>query len=92
MSNGHDGPGGHWTDGLVRLRACGDAVDWAKGFGSLDAAWAACDRGDWMLWLAGRVSGAPGGDARRTLVLAACGCACGKYFLETTHAEPRKEW
>jgi hypothetical protein len=65
----------HWTDDLTRLLACNDAVAWAKGYDSLDAAWAACERGDWMLWLADRVSGEPGSPLRRKLVLAACDCA-----------------
>ena len=65
----------NWTDDLWRLGACGDAVAWAAGFPDLGAAWAACERGDWMLWLAGRVSDKPMSDARRPLVLAACECA-----------------
>lgn len=44
----------HWTDDLVRLQACDDAVEWARGYDTMDAAWAACERGDWMLWLACR--------------------------------------
>ena len=64
-----------WTDALTALRACDDAVAWAESFASLDAAWSACERGDWMLWLLGRVSGAPESDARKALVLCACACA-----------------
>jgi hypothetical protein len=41
----------HWTDRLIELGATCEAVPWAKGYDSLDAAWAACERGDWMLWL-----------------------------------------
>jgi hypothetical protein len=66
---------GHWTDALHGLNACRGAIDWAGGYDSLAAAWAACERGDWMLWLAGRVAGPPGDDTRRPLVLAACACA-----------------
>lgn len=66
---------GHWTDDLVRLGACPPAVEWAKDYASLDEAWAVCDRGDWMLWLAGCVGGGSGSDTRRQLTLAACGCA-----------------
>jgi hypothetical protein len=65
----------HWTHALHDLDACDDALAWAEGYDSLDAAWAACERGDWMLWLAGRVAGPPGDDTRRPLVLAACACA-----------------
>jgi hypothetical protein len=64
-----------WTDALAELRACEEAVTWAKGYGSLDAAWAACERGDWMLWLAGRLGGPPESGQRKTLVLCACACA-----------------
>jgi len=65
----------HWTDALARLGACSEAVEWALGYASLSEAWAACERGDRMLWLAGRVSGEVGSPERRRLTLAACGCA-----------------
>jgi hypothetical protein len=66
----------HWTDALVALDACDEAVEWAHGYDSLEAAWADCQRGDWMLWLAGHCAGdQPYSDARRPLVLAACACA-----------------
>ena len=35
---------------LIRLDACEEARDWAKGK-SLKTAWAKCERGDWMTWL-----------------------------------------
>jgi len=38
-------------------------------------AWATCERGDWMLWLLGKLSGPPGSDSRKQLVLIACDCA-----------------
>ena len=44
--------GMHWTDELVRLGACGGAVEWAKQFPDLQSAWDACERGAWMLWYA----------------------------------------
>lgn len=65
----------HWTDGLVSLGACNEAVRWAGGYDSLAEAWQRCQRGDHMLWLAGRLAGPPGDDSRRPLVLAACECA-----------------
>ena len=65
----------HWTEKLVELKACPDAVKWATAYPTLEAAWAACDRGDWMLWLAGSVSGAPGSEPRRTVARAAAACA-----------------
>ncbi len=67
----------NWIDQLRRLDACSEAVEWAeeKGYKSLGRAWRYCQRGDWMLWLAGHMSGGPDSDARRPLVLAACECA-----------------
>lgn len=60
---------------LVDLGACEDAREWVDAQPDAEAAWAACERGDWMLWLAGRLSGPPGSESRRRLVLAACDCA-----------------
>ena len=65
----------HWSDSLERHGACAEAVTWARGFDSFDAAWSACERGDWMLWWAGRVSGPPDSPSRRRLVAAAQECA-----------------
>jgi hypothetical protein len=36
---------------LRSLRACDAAITWAAGYDDLPSAWAACERGDWMLWL-----------------------------------------
>ena len=38
-------------------------------------AWQLCQRGDWMLWLLGRLSDPPESDARKRLVLCTCECA-----------------
>ena len=65
----------HWTHKLTKLGACRDAVAWAGGYATADEAWAACERGDWMLWLAGRTSGNSGSDSRRLVVRAAAACA-----------------
>ena len=65
----------HWSAVLVKLGACGDAVAWAKTHPSAAQAWASCERGDWLLWYAGKVAGPPGHTSRRKLVLAACACA-----------------
>lgn len=64
-----------WIDELEDLNACNDAVQWAQSYDSLDVAWAACERADWMLWLLGRLSGPPESEARKPLVLCACACA-----------------
>ena len=63
------------TDQLIQLGACSHAVQWADQYPSLQAAWDACEHGDWMLWLMGRTCGGIGSASRRTLVLAACACA-----------------
>lgn len=66
-----------YVDRIAALDACGPAVDWLREsqHPDLASAWAVCPRGDWMLWLAGRMAGPPGSDSRRPLVLAACACA-----------------
>ena len=65
----------HWTQKLKKLGACEDAVIWASEQQSLDSAWQNCDRGDWMLWLAGKTAGPSGDTRRKKLVLAAVECA-----------------
>ena len=55
-------------DRLVKMGACKEAVAWV-GNRDITAAWAECERADWMLWLADRVM------ARKPVVLAACACA-----------------
>ena len=66
-----------WIDDLLlRRRACPEAVTWARQYPTIEAAWAACDRGDWMLWWIERVGrGESGSDERRRLVAVACRCA-----------------
>jgi hypothetical protein len=63
----------HWTDKLVAMNACPDAVEWARGHSSLAAAWKACKRADWMLWLAGELCRTV--PQRKLVTLAACACA-----------------
>jgi len=59
---------------LLHLRACdsgpGGAIEWSKGRRVSRSTYAACDRGDWSLWVA-----AQAGVDRRLVVLAACDCA-----------------
>ena len=62
-----------WTDRLVAMNACPDAVEWARDYPSLAAAWKACKRADWMLWLAGELCQTL--PQRKKLTLAALGCA-----------------
>ena len=64
-----------WIKALVRLNACSDAVEWAGGFDTPEKAWQECQRGDWMLWLLGKLSGGTRSESRHKLVFAACQCA-----------------
>ena len=51
------------------LSACSESEEWA-GSRTPQEAWEACPRGDWLLWLAGKLE-----IDRKLLVLAACDCA-----------------
>ena len=64
-----------WLKPIKRMRACEEAIAWGENYETLEEAWAKCERGDWMLWLCGRLSGEPESDSRKKLVLAACECA-----------------
>ena len=65
----------HWTSALVRLGACPEAVAWCRTQPDQQTAWDACQRGNWMLWILGRLAGPVGSDSRRMLVGAAAECA-----------------
>ena len=43
---------------LNSMNACSEAVDWLQTKLTFEQAWADCERGDWMLWLLGKLSGA----------------------------------
>ncbi len=43
-------------ESLKRMGACHDAIVFAREHKSLYAAWQACHRPDWMLWLLGRIN------------------------------------
>jgi hypothetical protein len=62
-------------DALIKLGACGGAVAWFADRPTPQAAWNEVMRGDWMLWLCGRLSGEVGSRARKKLVLCVCECA-----------------
>jgi hypothetical protein len=64
----------HWSSALTKLKACPEAITWAKAYKTPQGAWRACKRADWLLWISGRLVG-PGDDSRKPLVLAACACA-----------------
>jgi hypothetical protein len=57
------------SEKLTQMEACKEAVEWV-GDKTLDKAWAECERGDWMLWLAQE-----SGVDKRTLTLAKARCA-----------------
>jgi hypothetical protein len=59
------------TTRLRRMGACPEAVEWAQPYATLQEAWDACERADWMLWLIGHLDGR----YSRRLRLAACACA-----------------
>ena len=60
---------------LKELNACREAIQYVSGCKTADEAWENCERGDWMLWLAGSLSGKPWSKKRKILVLASCECA-----------------
>ena len=62
------------TELLKSLYACEDAVVW-RGNRDLKTAWAECERGDWMLWLCGKMVGKQGWPTHQDVVIAACDCA-----------------
>lgn len=60
---------------VARMGACGDGLEWLEYQRSPMQAWRDCRRADWMLWLLGKLSGFPGSQARKKLVLCAARCA-----------------
>ena len=64
----------HWSEALPS-NVCHEALTWARNQPSATVAWRNCKRGDWMLWLLGKLSGDPDSDSRKKSVLAACACA-----------------
>ena len=64
-----------FTEKLKELNACSEAVKWCESYSTLQEAWDVCERGEWSLWLVGKLSGEPGSEKRKRLVLCACECA-----------------
>jgi hypothetical protein len=61
---------------LRKLNPCADGLAFAESHKSLQAAWDACERGDWMLWLIGRTDKSePWSEERKPIVACACECA-----------------
>ena len=57
---------------LHALGACSEALNWAEAspHQTLESAWLACERGDWMLWLVAKRE-----VRRERIVFIACECA-----------------
>jgi hypothetical protein len=75
-----------FADLLVELNACSEAREWASGK-SLAAVWKTCKRGDWLLWLCGKMADKPNWPTHKEVVLAACDCA----ELSLKHVPPGEE-
>jgi len=63
------------VDQIKHLDPCSKSIAWLRKYDDLQTAWDECERGDWMLWYAGMLSGPPESEGRKPLVLAACACA-----------------
>jgi hypothetical protein len=79
---------------LASYYACSEAREWASAYPDTaegrQRAWNECPRGDWMLWIAGKLSGPVGSHARRLVVRCAVACARTSLHLipgETDRAE-----
>jgi hypothetical protein len=79
------------SEKLKRLHACREAVLWTEKYATLAEAWKLCERGDWMLWLCGKMADKKGWPKRQDVVLAACDCAeLSIHFFETKYPnDPR---
>ena len=57
---------------LKKLKPCNNAYKWVQSQPSTQAAWANCERGDWMLWLLANCCGRQGSPSHRKLVAVTC--------------------
>ena len=64
---------------IFEMKPCDEAMEWVWtmiGSGAdTQTIWDTCPRGDWMLWLLGKLAGPPGSDSRRQLAYCAAECA-----------------
>jgi hypothetical protein len=67
----------HWSDTLVAMGACAEAVAWCRKQPSAAVAWRKCQRADWMIWWISRRTGCNSGRTHRKLVRVACEIARG---------------
>lgn len=66
-------PGIHWSEQLVELDSCEEGIAWAKNVPDALTGWKTSVRGDWLLWLAGRL--ALDDEARKEVIHTACRAA-----------------
>jgi len=70
---------------LESLTACEEAIRWYNDKDSKEA-WAICERGDWLLWIAANLK-----VDRKLIVLAACDCAeQSLYLIPKGEERPKK--
>jgi hypothetical protein len=73
---------------LTSLGACKEVVEWAKDYASLEEAWNACERADWMMWLLAKMAGKKGWPIKREIVSLACDFAQDALpVFEQTYSE-----
>jgi hypothetical protein len=53
--------------------------------------WNKCERGDWMLWLLGKLAGPPNSESRKRLVKAALACARLAPAIENPKSEQTRQ-
>jgi hypothetical protein len=71
-----------WTSALAG--ACKEARAWAYDYETPESAWAACHRGDWLLWIAARLA-----TDRKPVAMAACACArLSLKYVPTSELRP----
>src|SRR3990172_13270472 len=77
-----------WTDELT-YTPCSDAHEWLRTQPDAQTAWNKSNRGDWMLYHAGKLAGESGSDAHRLLVLTACaGARLSLPFIRNGELRP----
>ena len=71
---------------LENFDACFDSIEWAGKRRTGKAAWLACPRADWLLWLAGRI-----GIDNNLIIFAACDIAESVlHFVPENEDRPKK--
>lgn len=60
---------------IEHLCPCCEAMNWLTSYQDAQKAWDGCHRGDWMLWLLGRLIEPNTGDEHKRLVFTAAQCA-----------------